>query len=135
MKGRLGVCVDSMKTVARTYVIATCLATFAGTFVGGAAAAPDRQDRQATLRVVALQPVKIAGSRFVSRESVRLTVSTAAVVVRRTVLATRRGTFVVQLTNVSVDRCNGGLTAVARGARGSFASTKVLPLPLCPPGS
>jgi hypothetical protein len=115
--------------VARTCVIATCLLLLAGGFGGGAGA----KEGRATLRVMALQPVKLAGSRFEPRESVRVTVTTELGSVQRTVRATTPGTFVVTFSAVNVDRCNGGLTAVARGARGSFATAKVMPLPLCPP--
>jgi hypothetical protein len=131
MKARPEICVGTIPHVARTCVIATCLLVLAGGLVGTAAG---REERQATLRVLTLQPVKLAGSRFEARESVRVTVTSATGVVGRTVRATGRGAFVVSFEGVHVDRCNGGLTAVARGARGSFATARVPPLPLCPPG-
>jgi hypothetical protein len=115
--------------VARTCVIATCLLVV----FGGLGSAAQGKERRATLRVVNLQPVTLAGSRFVAAEAVRVTVTAQGSTERRSVRATSRGTFVVRFETLSVDRCNGGLTARALGARGSFASTKVLPLPLCPP--
>ena len=89
--------------------------------------------RQATLRVTSLQPLALAGSQFAPRERVEVRVSTDSGAARRTVRAGRRGMFAVQFATVTVDRCNGGMSAVARGGRGSFAAAKVLPQPLCPP--
>jgi hypothetical protein len=107
-----------------------CLLVLAGLLVGSVSAA---QERRAALRVVALQPLQLAGSGFLARESVRVTVSSEGDVTRRTVRATARGSFSVQFDTVTADRCSAGITAVARGARGSFATAKVLPQPLCPP--
>ena len=90
-------------------------------------------ERRAALRVTDLQPLVLEGARFGSRERIQLRVTTGSETVRRTLRASPRGTFVASFASVTVDRCNGGLSAVARGARGAFAATKVLPLPLCPP--
>ena len=68
-----------------------------------------------------------------SRERIELRVTVDSENIRRTLRASPRGTFRAGFASVAVDRCNGGMSAVARGARGTFASTKVLPLPLCPP--
>jgi hypothetical protein len=97
---------------------------------GGAGAAGERTG---ALRVASFDPVVVAGSRFATRESVVVRLSTESDLARRTVRASTRGTFTVRFTAVTVDRCNGGLSVSARGARGTFATAKVPPLPLCPP--
>jgi hypothetical protein len=87
------------------------------------------------MRVTSLQPLAVAGSRFLPRERIEVRVSSESDSARRTLRASSRGTFAVRFATIAVDRCNGGLAADARGARGSFATTKILPLPLCPPSA
>lgn len=94
----------------------------AGTAAGGVA--------KPSLAVVERQPLVVRGAHFGARELVRVTaVSDGSESVR--VRATRRGTFVVTLPGLTVDRCSGlGIRAV--GGRGHVAAVK-LPLPACLP--
>ena len=43
------------------------------------------------------------------------------------------GGFTVRLPDLAYDRCSDALVVVARGARGSTATLKRMPLPPCPP--
>lgn len=89
-------------------------------------------ERTAVLRLATAHPVAFRGSSFLAGERVGVVVSTKARVRTRAVTASRAGTFLVRFVGMPFDRCDG-LVAVARGARGSFATYK-LPRPACPPG-
>jgi hypothetical protein len=97
-----------------------------------AAASSEASDsKRATLRAVDMQPLRLAGSGFKPQELVVVTVSVGAQSTSRRLRVSHGGTFSLQVPEVTVDRCSG-LSAAARGARGSLATYK-RPLPLCPP--
>lgn len=50
----------------------------------------------------------------------------------RTVVATRTGSFTVEFQDLERDRCSG-LFVRAQGSRGTTATTKLLPQPMCLP--
>jgi hypothetical protein len=78
-------------------------------------------------------PLTVKGNGFKPRESIRLSVVASARTVRRTVNASLSGRFTATFPSVTVDRCNGGVTARAVGRRGSTAVAKLGPMPQCPP--
>ena len=87
--------------------------------------------RHPALRLAKTAPLEIAGSRFGSRERVRVTVLVSASRQVRTVQASGNGSFVAGFST-TVDRCSD-FSAVAVGNRGSRAVLKPLPQPACLP--
>jgi hypothetical protein len=88
-----------------------------------------------TLKLVsANDPMVVSGAKFRAKERVRVTVKIAspAATWRRTVVATRRGTFQATIGLVQLGRC-GGFTVSATGSKGSTAVLKHAPLPGCMP--
>jgi hypothetical protein len=79
------------------------------------------------LRLTSMSPVRVAGTRFVHGERVRVRYGTSLRVVR----ASPAGSFVAQFT-VSADPCNGPVLITAVGTRGDTAAIK-LPERACPP--
>jgi hypothetical protein len=79
-----------------------------------------------TLRIRAIAPLTVAGSRFVVRERVTLTLRVAGRrVARRAVTAGSRGAFRAGFsTLVAVDPCRGSIVISAVGAAGSRASAR-----------
>jgi hypothetical protein len=112
--------------IALTVAIALLLAAFGSAATGNGHGGGGR----ATLTLLKPQPVKVRGTRFLAGERVRITVSAQTRKTKR-VIASARGSFVVTVEGVAVDRCQA-LTAFAVGNGGSRASLK-LPQPLCPP--
>jgi len=98
--------------------------------IAGAAVAADLRTKPA-LRVADRSPVTVAGTAFVSRERVLVTVSSSHTWTRRAT-AGARGTFRVVFEGATVDRCEV-VRVVATGARGSRATLKLLPQPACNP--
>src|SRR5262245_8909299 len=93
----------------------------ASSTAGGAATATPP-----TLRIRAVAPLTVAGSGFVVRERVTLTVLVAArLVARQAVTAGSRGTFHVRFsTLVAVAPCRGSVVVEAAGASGNRASVR-----------
>jgi hypothetical protein len=87
--------------------------------------------RHPALRLAKTTPLKIAGSRFGSRERVRVTVYASQSRHARTVQASGTGSFVAGFST-NVDRCTE-FRVVAVGNRGSRAVLKPLPQPACLP--
>jgi hypothetical protein len=80
------------------------------------------------VRLVALKPITVAGSHFKRYERVTVSVSGLRPQ-RKTVRATRIGTFTAVLERAIVPRC-GSAAIRAVGALGSYARVKI-PLPGC----
>jgi hypothetical protein len=83
---------------------------------------------QPTLRVLDKAPLVLRGTGFKRAERVKVSVVTAPVVLIRTTLASRSGTFVIRFDTI-VDACHGARAATAIGMRGSKAAI-VLARPL-----
>jgi hypothetical protein len=96
--------------------------------VAGVASAATRPE----LRVKSLDPMVVQGSHFRAKERVRVTVTTAAASWKRSAVATRTGTFKLEIERVPLGRC-GGFSVSATGSRGSSATLKRPPLPACMP--
>ena len=114
----------------RTFILIVVLFALAASASAGT--------RQPSLRLVDDSPLTIQGARFGNSQSVRITVSRAGeIVARRTVRSGSGGGFVARFSRVSLHRCDGGGTIVARSATGRFAVAKVpqveCPMPLDPP--
>jgi hypothetical protein len=105
------------------------LAVGAAAFAGLGSA---RTAQTAQLRLLALNPLTVAGSGFRSREPVRVTATSAdrSQTVRLTVTPT--GSFRVAFREIAPTRC-GLLRVVAVGRSGSTAVLKRPPLPACMP--
>jgi hypothetical protein len=100
--------------------------------LGWAAGASSARSDRPTLRLRGTEPLSLAGSRFVARERVRVTVIVPGEqAAARRVTASRRGSFTVTFPSVDYDRCNS-LFGRAVGSEGSRAALK-LPAPQCPP--
>jgi hypothetical protein len=112
-------------------VAATIISLCAACAVSLSAAAATDATRRATLQLADRDPLTLKGSRFGSREHVRVTVTIDGRRYVRWGRANRPGTFGVRFGDVHVDRCSGFI-ARAVGNGGSQASFK-LPQPLCPP--
>jgi hypothetical protein len=96
---------------------------------GAASAAP-----RPTIKLVSENdPMIVRGTGFRAKERVKVTVTvkTPASTWRRTVVATRTGTFRATIGLVQTGRC--GFNVRATGARGSVATLKTPPLPACMP--
>jgi hypothetical protein len=96
---------------------------------GGAAAAP----RPALRLLSETDPMIVKGTGFRAKERVTVTlkVVTPAATWRRTVVATRTGTFRAVMGSEQLGRC--GFNVRATGSRGSVATLKSPPLPACMP--
>jgi hypothetical protein len=100
--------------------------------LGWAAGASSARSDRPTLKLTRTNPLSLAGSRFVARERVRVTVTVPGEqAAAKRVTASRRGSFTVTFHNVEYDRCNS-LFGRAVGSEGSRAALK-LPAPQCPP--
>lgn len=95
------------------------------------------REPQPSLRVRNLSPLVLRGQQFRALERVTLTVRAGDVTKRRTVRATRKGSFTTSFAVVTTDRCNSNIWASATGHRGSAASLRLGKLPQlqCPPAS
>ena len=112
--------------IALAAVAAAALAlVFAGIGAGSA------WSRHPALRLAKTAPLEIAGSRFRSRERVRVTIYVSQFRRARTVQASGTGSFVAAFST-NVDRCTE-FSAVAVGNGGSRAVLKLLPQPACMP--
>ena len=114
----------------RTFLVIVVLFSVAASAAAGT--------RQPSLRLVDDGPLTVQGARFGSSQSVRITVSRGGeVVARRTVRSGSAGGFVARFATVTLHRCDGGGTVIARTATGRFAVAKVpqveCPMPLDPP--
>ena len=115
----------------RTALIAFLVLGVIAAACGSAAARTEGQDAgKATLGLGAPAPLTIRGTRFESRERVRLIVVTRKKITKR-LTASQSGTFVVRFRGLAVDRCQG-FSAFALGSQGSRASLS-LPNVYCPP--
>jgi hypothetical protein len=85
----------------------------------------------ASLRLAAVHPVSLRGSRFLNGERVKVVAFSQGRTRAKIVTAGNTGTFVVRFANLPFDRCQG-FRAVARGEDGSTAVFK-LPDVMCPP--
>ena len=92
--------------------------------LSGTAAAAATADR-AALRVTSRAPLTVRGAQFAPRERVSV-VATAEGVHKRTVVATRTGTFVVKFSTVRLDRCDR-LVIRATGRRGNYGLVRSIP--------
>jgi hypothetical protein len=92
------------------------------------------ETRPAVLRLVAVHPVSLRGSKFLAREQVTVTVHSSGHTRSRTVTAGTDGRFLVRFRNLPFDRCMG-FRAVAQGAGGSLARYKLPDFVnlMCPP--
>ena len=94
------------------------------------AAADQRGESRASLRLVGGASLTVRGVHFVPGERVKITVTAGQRLVKET-SADGRGSFSVRF-RTSFDRCSSRLRALAVGTRGSRAGAK-LPELLCPP--
>jgi hypothetical protein len=104
-----------------------------GTLLAGLGqTAAARTAATAKLRLLATNPVTVAGAGFHSRERVRVTASASdrTQVVR--VVATRIGSFTADLDDLSANRCDL-IRVVAVGNAGTRVVLKRLPAPACMP--
>jgi hypothetical protein len=85
-----------------------------------------------SLRLVAKEPIAVAGRGFRSGERVRLVALGSLKRVSVTTEANERGTFKVSFPPLGADRCSP-LVVAAIGSQGSRASVKVLRRPCQPP--
>jgi hypothetical protein len=86
---------------------------------------------KARILPLSMNPLRIKGTGFVPRETVRVTEVSGSAKVTRTVKAGPRGGFVVTLPpRATVDRCNG-LLVVAKGDKGSKTSFQLSSF-MCP---
>lgn len=94
-----------------------------------------QREPQPSLRVRSLSPLVLRGQQFRALERVTLTVRAGDVTKRRTVRATRQGSFTTSFAVVTADRCSSNIWASATGHRGSAASLRLGKLPQlqCPP--
>jgi hypothetical protein len=90
--------------------------------VGAASGASAHTERRASLRLVDVAPVTFGGSEFVSRESVRVTLTRQNRRFVRNARANGRGAFSVRFGLVALDVCLGAVTVSATGDRGSRAT-------------
>jgi hypothetical protein len=97
---------------------------------GVASAAP----RKPLLKLVSTSdPMIVQGTAFRAKEHVRVTVTVPSpkTTLRRTVVATRTGSFRAVMGLVQTGRCGFNVRAI--GSRGSVATMKSPPLPACMP--
>jgi hypothetical protein len=87
----------------------------APTLTAGSGTAPAKQTGRASLKIVAVEPVAVAGRAFKPGERVRVSADGR----RKTITASTRGGFKVVFPEANV--CNG-FAAVARGSAGSRAT-------------
>ena len=115
----------------RSVALAVAVAAVA---VAPAAAGPIGAEAsgKAALRIVAAEPVRVAGVGFRPRERVRVVAVVGDVRAAKLVRASGTGTFGVAFADLAADRCLTGLVVTASGSAGSRASAK-LPKLLCPP--
>jgi len=109
--------------LAACLVLATSIATARGR--------AHETERQATLRLLDNDPVKLRGTQFLAGERIRITSTVGGKRKARTVRANGVGGFAVTFADQSVDKCMG-FRATAVGNDGSGASLK-LPELFCPP--
>jgi hypothetical protein len=109
-----------MRTVLITVVSAALLA-------GSALAGP----LTPRVRLVERSPAKVSGSAFGAGERVAVRLAAGALVLRKTVVATARGTFTARWTRSIPNGCVG-VSIVATGSAGSHAAFKLSP-PDCAP--
>ena len=102
------------------------LALLALVLAGAASAAP-----RPTLLLASSRPVVVQGTGFRAHERIRVVASSAGEIWRRTVVATRKGSFSAVIGDMPLGRC--GLGVRAMGSRGSIATLKRPPLPACMP--
>ena len=112
----------------RALAIAALLLTLAP----AGAAADQRAAGKARLQIVQGPSLVVRGTRFVAGERIRIVVRGAHHRLSKQARADRRGAFLVRF-QFSRDRCNGILIASATGSRGSAATAKTPPQPMCPP--
>jgi hypothetical protein len=112
------------------YAILAVLAVAAP--VAGAAASRQTAAPKPKLHVYAGSPVRVTGVGFHARERVKLTF-TADGVWRRALRTTSTGRFAAVFLDVTLDRCTG-YAVLARGASGTMATLKVMPVACAPSG-
>lgn len=97
-----------------------------------AAALDASNSAKPSLRLVDRSPLRVAGIGFRAKEQVKLTVA-AGGVWQKTLRATRAGRFTAVVQGAIIDRCLG-FAVIARGARGSVATLRGMPVACPPPG-
>ena len=122
---RYNIKVVQVATTNRLLAVASAVALMAAL---PAAAAPSGQAR---LRLLQRQPIVLAGTSFLPRERVRVSLTVDGATRARAVVASARGSFTVTFASGPADRC-AALVVRAAGTRGSRALLKV-PQPACPP--
>jgi hypothetical protein len=83
------------------------------------------------VRLVERSPAEVSGSAFGAGERVAVRLTAGTLVLRKTVVATAKGTFVARWTRSIPDGCVG-VSVVATGSAGSRAAFKLAP-PDCAP--
>jgi hypothetical protein len=91
-----------------------------------------RTAQTARLRLLAMNPLTVAGTGFHSRERARVTATSAGATQTVRVTATRTGTFRVILHELGPSRCDL-IRVVAIGRGGTNVVLERLPLPACMP--
>lgn len=104
------------------------LLALGGAVLAGAGSA--RTEQTAKLRLVAMNPLTVAGTGFHSRERARVTATSAGATQTVRVTATRTGSFRVTLDQLIPGRCDL-IRVVAVGRGGTSAVLKRLPSPAC----
>jgi hypothetical protein len=85
---------------------------------------------RAGLRLVDRSPLTVEGRSFKAAERVRVTVSASGVVERKTIRASRSGSFRAVFTDLTLGPCTGFRVSAA-GSGGSRAKLNPPPLPAC----
>jgi hypothetical protein len=109
------------------------LVVYVAVILTGAAlfTAPARAADDPTLRLRDRSPLVVGGAGFERGERVRMTLY-GDENARRSVRASRRGTFVITFAGTTFTRCDV-VRVVATGGAGSRAVLKMLPPPACMP--
>jgi hypothetical protein len=117
--------------VRRTLVL-VALALAGGSVVTSSLAAATGQSAKASVEVVSVDPLRVAGTGFGAHERVRMTVWIDGTRTNARVRAGRRGSFSLRIATPVTESCRSSVTVVARGARGSramFALTGIACVP------
>lgn len=83
---------------------------------------------RAVVRIADRDPLTLRGRHFKARERVRLEVTLKRATRTHKVRASSSGTFESAFADLTWERCNGNLTVVATGSRGSQVAFTVLAL-------
>lgn len=115
-----------VRFVTAVAILVACAAAAVSGSPASAAAAPP------SLHLVRTNPLIVRGRAFRDLERVRVSLVSESIRIRRTVTASRSGTFTLSFGTVTFGPCIG-FRIRAAGSGGSVAILKRLPLPGCMP--